>query len=369
MKSEITSLDLHFLVTELQALVGSKVDKVYEQELDKRDFLFVFHKTGKGKLMLRVKLPSFVYMTGHKQLFPESPPGFCMFLRKYLGGSRVKDIRQKGFERILEIVFEAKTGDLTLVCELFSKGNMILLEESQKIKGLLESQNWQSRTIRGGATYEYPPSQADVLAMSEKDFGKIILETKRDSIVKTLAVDLGLGGLYAEELCVRSGLKKEDQKLDNQRISKLYAALKDMLAEPIKANRSNDELLPIGLKTIEQGQAFESFNQLLDSVLTDKIATAAEAKDAKEKKGKNDKIRLVISKQEERLAELEKNIEDNQRKGELIYEHYVEVKELLEKINQDRKKMAWEELKEKYKGNKMLVYIDEKKGVVQVELE
>ena len=96
MKSEITSLDLYYLVKEFQSLVGARVDKVYEQSEDKKEFLFVFHKSGSGKSMLRIKLPSFAYITEFKQIFPENPPGFCTFLRKHIGGAKIKEIRQHG---------------------------------------------------------------------------------------------------------------------------------------------------------------------------------------------------------------------------------------------------------------------------------
>ena len=56
MKQELTSLDLHYLVKEFQALVGARVDKFYEQSEDKKEFLFVFHKSGSGKLMLGLSL-------------------------------------------------------------------------------------------------------------------------------------------------------------------------------------------------------------------------------------------------------------------------------------------------------------------------
>jgi predicted ribosome quality control (RQC) complex YloA/Tae2 family protein len=95
---------------------------------------------------------------------------------------------------------------------------------------------------------------------------------------------------------------------------------------------------------------------------------AAEDKVVKEKQTKQDKVRLVIDKQEQRLRELEQSIADNQRKGELIYEHYQEVKELLDNINLDRKKMSWEELKKKYKDNKLVKEINEKQGLIIIDL-
>jgi predicted ribosome quality control (RQC) complex YloA/Tae2 family protein len=376
MKTELTSMDLHFLVRELQELVDARVDKIFEQEAkadpaqqkqddsEKKDFLFVFHKSSRGKMMLRIRLPGIVYLTESKPTFPETPPGFCMFLRKHLDGARIREVRQKGFERILELLFDTKEGPRVLVCELFSKGNMLLIDEEQKIKGLLESQNWEARTIRGGTKYQYPPPQTDTLKLGMAEYEKIVTGSSFDSIVKVFAIELGLGGFYAEELCRRAGINKDKKRLSPDELHKSYSEINKMIHSDIQANTAGSEILPIESGKPPENK-FDSFNKALDSILSEKIKGASENRKEKERKGKENKILLVIEKQEERLAQLEKEITENQRKGEVIYEHYTGLKELLSNINIDRKKMGWEELKKKYKD----VEIDEKKGIVSIKLE
>jgi predicted ribosome quality control (RQC) complex YloA/Tae2 family protein len=372
MKSELTSLDLYYLVKEFQELVGARVDKFYEQAEDKKEFLFVFHKSSIGKTMLRIHLPNIVYLTEYKQVFPETPPGFCMFLRKHLGGGKIKEVRQKGFDRILEIVFDTKEGVRILICELFSKGNMVLVDEEHKIKGLLESQNWEARTVRGGAKYEYPPTQAATSELGEDQIKKIIASSNKDSVVKTLAMDLGLGGLYAEEACSRAKIDKDKKSLDDSELKKLSDAVKGLFNQEVKANKVNDEIVPFYLAAGATNGAkrvdYDSFSKALDDNLSIKAMNVGQDKVIKEKQTKHDKTSLVIEKQEQRLKELELGIAENQRKGELIYEHYQEIKELLDNINIDRKKMGWDELKKKYADNKLIKSINEKKGEIIVEM-
>jgi predicted ribosome quality control (RQC) complex YloA/Tae2 family protein len=369
MKSELTSLDLHYLVREFQQLVGARVDKIYEQSEDKKEFLFVFHKPSVGKLMLRIHLPNLAYLTDYKQIFPETPPGFCVFLRKHLASGKIKEVRQKGFDRILEIVFDTKEGVRILICELFSKGNMVLVDSDYKIKGLLESQNWEARTVRGGAKYEYPPAQADTPSLGEEQVKEIISKSKMDLVVKTLAVDFGLGGLYAEEVCKRAKVAKDKSKLEKAELKTIADSVKGLFNQEIKANKFNDEIVPFYLAAgATERTDYESFSKALDDNLSVKAMSAAEDKVVKEKQTKQDKVRLVIEKQGQRLKELEQSIADNQRKGELIYEHYQEVKEILDSINLDRKKMSWEELKKKYASNKIIKEINEKEGKIVVEL-
>ena len=370
MKSELSSLDLYYLVKELQSLVGAKFNKIYQKEDDKKDLFFLLHKTGLGKTYLRIKLPDVAYITDYKQVFPETPPGFCTFLRKRLNNAFIKEIRQKGFDRILEIVIDTKEGRLIMVCELFSKGNMILIDEDYKIKGLLQSQNWESRVVRGGTTYEYPPSQTNTPCLDEEQFKKIILDSEKGSIVKSLAINLSLGGTYAEELCLRAGIDKGKKGLDDEEIKKLYKTLKELLSQDIKPIRVKAEVFPFELLLLEkqEKQSFESFNSAIDEIITKKIVDDVEQGIEKKKLTKEDKTHLIIEKQEERKKELEKESVENQRKGELIYEHYQEIDELLKQVNIDRKKMSWEELKKKYESNKMITNIDDKKGEVTIDL-
>ena len=170
MEHEITALDLHYLLRELAELKGARVDKIFQQQENKRDFLFVFHKPEKGKLMLRISLPGLVYFTDKKAVFPQQPPGYCMFLRKYLSGTRVVGVKQHDFERIIEFTFRFKENSFILIVEMFSKGNMILCEDDYKIKSPLENQNWKDRTIRGGIKYSYPPKQIDTKGLSKENF-------------------------------------------------------------------------------------------------------------------------------------------------------------------------------------------------------
>ncbi len=74
-----------------------------------------------------------------------------------------------------------------------------------------------------------------------------------------------------------------------------------------------------------------------------------------------------IKVQQKRLKELEHEVQDNQRKGELIYENYQELNKIIEGLKEARKTMSWKEIKEKIK-NKKIKKIDEKTGDVTVEV-
>jgi predicted ribosome quality control (RQC) complex YloA/Tae2 family protein len=113
---------------------------------------------------------------------------------------------------------------------------------------------------------------------------------------------------------------------------------------------------------------FDNFSDALDSVLTKKLEAKAIETTEKAAKTKIDKIKEMIAQQQSRLEGIEKSEKENQRKAELIYENYIGVKELLEELNDLRKKTSWQELKAKFKDHKLVKEINENTGEVIVEL-
>ena len=130
MKKDLASIELNFLVQELQSLVDARIDQIFQPQT--KEILLIFHKSGTGKLMLRI-LPNFMFITKTKGENPQSPPRFCTILRKHLGSARIKSIQQLDSERIVQITFTTKESEFHLFIELFSKGNTILTDKDLKI--------------------------------------------------------------------------------------------------------------------------------------------------------------------------------------------------------------------------------------------
>ena len=116
---------------------------------------------------------------------PKQPPMFCMQLRKYLNGSKIKDFKIVKYERILEIYFDYfdEIGSLTELClalEFMGKHSNIILynSKSKTITGSIHniSQDKSSvREIYGGIKYIYPPlkQKENVLNTSYSTFYEI----------------------------------------------------------------------------------------------------------------------------------------------------------------------------------------------------
>ncbi len=368
MKTHITALDLHYLVQEFQSLVGAKVEKAWQKlREEKKEVLFQLHVPSKGKQFLKCKLPEIVYLTDVKDKFPILPPGFAMFLRKRLNKTRITHVQQIDFERIIEIGFETKETEYRLIVELIPPGNMILCEKDYTIINPLENQKWKDRKIQKGEQYKFPKSEVNTLTVSEEEFNSLIDNAKRDNIVKVLAIDFSLGGVYAEYICKEAKIDKNKKSLTDAEKRGLFKALQTLITHNIKANITEGEILPIELN--KPDKSFDSFNAAINSVFRETVEKAEIISEEAAHKKKLTKVEKVIQKQTYQAEGMSKSALENQKKGELIYEYYQALKDIIEDINKVRKEYGWHAVKEKYKGHKIVKDVNRKEGKIVVELD
>ena len=94
------------IISELQNIVGSKIDKIYEP--DRNTIILGLYLQGKN-YALNICIDAHncrVNLTTHSKINPLIAPNFCMLLRKHLIGGRILDISMQGLERIVNIKIE-----------------------------------------------------------------------------------------------------------------------------------------------------------------------------------------------------------------------------------------------------------------------
>ena len=107
MTSELRSLDFKYIVKELRkSLLGGKIRKIFQYGSGSKKFLIEVYVSTKGGFWLYSDSKS-LFLSNRKKSAPQTPPNFCMLLRKHLVGKTVKDIRQHGFDRLIEIVTDS----------------------------------------------------------------------------------------------------------------------------------------------------------------------------------------------------------------------------------------------------------------------
>ena len=109
MKKEMSSFDVRSIVTEMAALEGAHMDKIYHWGAG--NVLFRLNVQGEGKKELFFKDKKWLYCPAVKPETPTLPTSFASFLRKYIDNARVGKVRQVGFDRIVEMELSKSDGD------------------------------------------------------------------------------------------------------------------------------------------------------------------------------------------------------------------------------------------------------------------
>ncbi|MFH1332237.1 MAG: NFACT family protein [archaeon] len=348
MKS-FSSFDLYYMTNELQILLDSKLDKVYQEG---STLILSLYKG--DKFLLKVT-PSSVYLTNYK-FESEKLPQFAVVLRKYLSQARVRSIKQYGFERILEIEFDKKEKYI-LIAELFSTGNVILCDRDYNIINCLHNQVWRHRVIKPKEKYSYPPSNNfGPFKLKPDDFKSL----SKDSIVKSLAVDFNLGGLFAEEVCSRAGVDKNKKQLTDSEIKKIISAISELGKVSLKPNIVGDNVFPFEFSNTKPQQYFDNFSAAVDFFDSNiRVVDGAYVK-------KMGKLNTIIEKQKEQVDFFKQESLINKEIADVIYKNYAYVKEVFDAIKLARdKKIAWDEIAKKLKTKG----IEVRQGKVVLELE
>jgi len=376
MKNDISSLELHYLMREIKVLEGSKIDRIYHSKGNPKELTISCHITGQGKKIFRVILPGIIFLDDSKDS-SDTPTGFGMMLRKYLEGGRIRNIEQKDFERVITMTIESKKDSEIstniLVIELFSKGNIIFCDDKLKILNILEEQSWKDRILKRNETYKYPASRTNTLTVGEDEFREKISTSGKESLVKALAITFNLGGTYSEELCRMSGVAKEKntKEVTDKEYKSLYKNLVILLHRDDSPRICDGNAYPFNLESsnFSEVKEYTSFSEAIRYVYEN-----IKHSDTKKVSGKNlDKIQNVIDEQLKLLKECEEGYAENQAKGELIYEKYQEIDNILKTVKEARKKYSWNAIKQKLSDNpelkKIIKDIDEKNNSIIIEIE
>jgi predicted ribosome quality control (RQC) complex YloA/Tae2 family protein len=350
---ELSTVDYGYLLREWQPLIGGRIQKVYMK--DRMLVLQVYNKANYTWLFT----DGISFLTSAKLTFPQTPNGFTMFLRKRLQGCRIRTIEMVGFDRIVRITAENKEGAADLIVELFGKANYAFCKDG-KIVSVFETHTYTDRTLKGGAVYMPPPSKP-----APWDVDLTVLVGKEAA--KHIATDLGLGGKYSEEVCVRAGLAKKHHitKEDLPGIKKHLQIIRETEIQPLY-NETDAVPFPFLSRPGEYKQA-KTYNEALDAVEREHLEGVEENETIQQHKEKLTKQQKIIAAQQKQLETLNRTIEENQRKGELMYEKYTELQTLFTQLKTDMKKLTPAQLKEKY-ANHPTVKSIETDGTIEVEL-
>ena len=369
MQLEITNLTLRFLVEELRELVeNAHVNKI--QELPNKWLKIKIH-TSKGTRDLIVA-PSAIYLTSYSIPAKMQSTGFAAFLRKHLYNKRILSISQKGFDRVVVFEFE----NFYLIFELFAKGNVILTDKDYKILSPFHVEHWKDRTLRKGHDYKFPASKG--INPSELTFAEFKKIAKKESgVASVLIKEINIAPFYAEEICnnLKVDRKEKFSKIKEVYLKKIHSAIKKLYtskvtsANPVIVEKNEVKIL-LPSATKEKHVSHDSLSKALDEMLSKEIHVVKERGVSEKSEKGISALEFSYNQQLEAKEKGKKQISDNKKKAELIYENYQKINEIMREFEELRKnKLSEKEIKntlsEKYS---FLKSIDMKKQKLILEL-
>lgn len=230
------------VVREINARVGdAKVEKIQQPQKD--EIVITLHSAAsRENLRLAINAgannPKIGFTAAQKEN-PSAAPMLCMLLRKQLGGGKLVEARQVGFDRIVELEFACRDEmgfavTRILIVEIMGKySNLLLTDGDKKIITALKMIDFSTsrlRQILPGMTYELPPAQdkRDIFAVSEDTLSSMLATREGSMPLGKFLLNsfLGISPLVAREIAYRA-TGSIDMPLENVLTEPLWNAICD----------------------------------------------------------------------------------------------------------------------------------------------
>ncbi len=262
-----------------RALKGARIDKVQQPSRDLL-ILSVYTSEGNKRLLLSAGVGTArLHFTQERYENPETPPMFCMLMRKHFGGGRIESVERSEGERIAEISVLTRDelgveSRRRIIIELLGRSsNIIAVDETGRITDCIRRADFGAdayRSLIPGMIYKLPKPQ------EKPDFWGIA-PTERRAILKDIdeGSDLqkalmsrfsGLSPLIAGEISARAGGLREN-----------LAAASEAMCESVAAGEFTPCLLAEGDKPLDF--TFMPIRQYGDRVALAEYATFSELLD------------------------------------------------------------------------------------------
>ncbi|NMC27888.1 MAG: fibronectin/fibrinogen-binding protein [Syntrophomonadaceae bacterium] len=283
-----------------QELGDARIDKIHHPERDELIFSLRSPRIGSARLVLSAN-PRWarMHISTEKKANPSQPSAFCMLLRKYLEGAKIKGIEQIGMERVVYIRLEALNDfrewqEKLLVCEFMGRHSNIILvnpENNLIIDAIKKvgSEVSSFREILTGREYVPPPGQGklDPQQAGSQEFAAAMWAQPDHTDMATALFNVftGVSPYTARHICRLAGFD-DTQPVDEcgaLELDRLYATTRDLIhhldegdMEPCVKYRKNlaqefSPFQPAALPRGSQVKKFASMNAACDHFFTQKL--------------------------------------------------------------------------------------------------
>jgi predicted ribosome quality control (RQC) complex YloA/Tae2 family protein len=354
MKSSMSNVDIRIILPELKETAeGAFIKNIYQYG---DVFVLKLYQPTKGNSQLLIQPGARSHLTEFRRVAPRVPTKFCTTLRKYLRDRRILSIKQHDLDRI--IIFEVGDEESShkLVAELFGNGNLLLLDPTDMIFVAKHYKRMRDRDVIPRAQYLFPPQRGvDVLTAEDYKLRELLVDSEAN-MVRTLSSRLNLDSQSCEEICALAGIasSRKADSLTDQDMDDLEAGLQKFV-QKVKEGVTNPCILedfdpdddeeeyepelvsfaPFEFEMFHEltSKCFDSFSQAIDEFFgvseTEQEDEVEQSVLDKEQK----KLLKIIEKQEEGISLLAEKAEKERVKGDLIYNQFQTVQDVLETVS------------------------------------
>ena len=350
--SQISALEVAVLAKEISKHLPCKIINIYQFN----NLFNIKLRCGKEKKNLLIEPSERVHFTN--VIYEWKATNVATLLRKHIRNKYVENVNQIDFDRILKFDI---SGGYTLIVEILSRGNLILLKEGK----IIFSTNYidmKDRSIKPGLPYVPPPSPS-INPLTSSDVEIINYIKSFDMPIKGL-IRLGIGKKYAIFLLNSLGLDEKVKSLNvsDKKWTKLLDSLKSLIKVAMELEIKpcvyfeNEEavdfsIIPLSQYNTLECKKFTSLNEALDYFYSlNRLAGETPSELERE----IEKIRKRILKQHQLIEEYTKKATKYRFIAEKLYENLADLESLISIIRQARKErnLSWEEIADKIKEGK-----------------
>ncbi|MBP1762126.1 MAG: RNA-binding protein-like protein, partial [Firmicutes bacterium] len=229
-------------------LNNARIDKIHQPERDELNIAIRQMKSGNHRLLISANARwARFHLSTDKKANPSQPSSFCMLLRKYLEGGKIKEIKQPGMERIIQIRIEAlddfkEWNDKLLICEFMGRHSNIILVNPENGLILDAIKKYGSdvssyREVLPGKEYISPPTQNKLDPDNAKweDFTAAMWDQEETTALSAALFNVytGISPYSARKICMQCNLDPDApvEQTGEFELDKLYYSIRKLLED------------------------------------------------------------------------------------------------------------------------------------------
>ncbi|MEM2207893.1 MAG: ribosome rescue protein RqcH [Sulfolobales archaeon] len=364
----MTSVDIAIVVRELKSLEGCVVRSIL---MPTRDLVVLELGCGNDVKHLVAEGGRRLHLI--KSIFTSESVRTAKPFRKFLEGSKVTEITQIDFERVVLIRFKRGQRLYGMYVELLPRGVIALVDEDRKIVAVNRKLSTKDRAISVGREYSLPPRFPGIEGLDPRKLPRLA-EGFSGTLAQLLVRALGLPPEIINEVLSEEERSLVLHQIETDRLAFAVDRVRRFVEEVVQKPRPCTLLVsdtPVGFypfvpsKPPENARVVEygSMNELLEEYFKRLDEVALREAELSRVKGLEVTVDKTLKEAEENLARMMEELSRVEKELELLERNYYEVETLWSCCKRVIKERGWT-----FVGECGPVSGDPERGVVRLQL-